>query len=178
MIFDVNISSVKDRGPYQDSKYIDSLKSYILCNVYILPYNELVSIMSKLVDTYIECGYGLTTRGEHYYPHCYEGLESKLTVTIARDYRYGDIIKIPKNDLLYLALFFIFSLPQELWEQYNFPIVTFLKRSVPHGAEEILGSDMASVFTALMRYGGSISFFEKLRNRWSFDVETGELRRK
>ena len=178
MIFDINIPSVRDRGPYQDSKYIDDLKSYILCNVYILQYNELISIMRELVDTYIEYGYGLTTRGEHYYPHCYEGFESKLTVTIARDYRYGDIIKIPKNDVLYLALFFIFSLPQELWGQYNFPLVTFLKRSVRYGAKEILGSDMASVFTALMRYGGSISFFEKLRNRWSFDVETGELRRK
>lgn len=178
MIFDINIPSVKDRSPYQDSKYIGDLKSYILYNAHVLSYNELISIMKELVDAYIECGYGLATRGERYYPHCYEGLESQLTVTIARDYRYGDIIKIPKNDLLYLAIFYIFSLPRELWGRYNFPIVTFRKHSVRNGAEEILGSEIASVYTALMMYGdGSISFFEKLQNSWSFDIETGELRK-
>lgn len=36
MIFDINIPSVKDRSPYQDSKYIGDLKSYILYNAHHL----------------------------------------------------------------------------------------------------------------------------------------------
>ena len=175
MIFKLDITSDSRKVPYKDSTQIDHLKSYILHNAYSLDYDELIIVMNELVDAYIESGYGLAIRGERCHPNHYEGLENRLTTIMVRDYRYNDIIQIPKNDLLYLALFFIFSLPQEVWERYNFPVVVYPKRSVRYGTEEILGNEIALVFYALTRYGGGSSFFDKLRNRWIFDIENGEL---
>ena len=90
-------------------------------------------------------------------------------------YRYGSEIQLPKNDYIFWVILFVTSCPSYEWELANLPLSACKKRSFPN-AESTFGDEIGLIITSLaMRYG-SIKVFEKIRERCSFNKETGILR--
>jgi len=125
----------------------------------------------ELLEDYELRGYNLRNRTTPQ-PHEYDSFEARIATAIHHGHT---TVPVPKNDFVYLAMLFIASCPSHEWEVGGFPLSACKYRSFPK-AREIFGADIGAIFTALAMYYGSFEIFSRIRQHYTFDLETGILK--
>ena len=128
-------------------------------------------MFEEMLDEYRRCGYSLRRRTTPQ-PTQRNSYEEQIASVLCR---YCSEIQLPKNDYIYWVILFVTSCPSYEWDLANLPLSACKKRSFPN-AGSVFGDEIGLIFTSLARWYGSMKVFDKIRERCSFDKETGILR--
>lgn len=125
----------------------------------------------SLLEEYRHRGYTLNNRVSPQ-PTQRNSYEEQIASALCR---YCSEIQLPKNDYIYWVILFVTSRLSYEWDLANLPLSACKKRSFPN-ARSVFGDEIGLIFTSLARWYGSMKVFDKIRERCSFDKETGILR--